>query len=357
MKNSSFNLAFTVGIMRIEISETEKKDLKKRHKTERDKRVADRIKAVLLHAKGWSQKQIAEALLINVDTVHEHLSFYDKDKRLKPSNGGSSSKLSCIQAQSLVRHLEQNTYDKVLEIRTYVQRTYGINYSIAGMTKWLHSNRFSYKQPKGTPLKACPIRQGEFIEEYQHLAAHLPEDEVLEFGDGVHPTMATKITSGWIRTGKDKLIPTIASRTRMNLFGSINLIDMSITVNHYETIDSDSIRKHFAALRNKYPNKKAIHLVLDQGSYNRSESTKASATKYGITLHHLPTYSPNLNPIERLWKVMNECARNNKFFASVKEFRDAIMYFFEKQWKLIKDNMRPRINDNFQIIKNRLLQV
>jgi len=343
--------------MRIEISETEKKELEKHHKKERDKRVADRIKAVLLRAKGWSQKQIAEALLINIDTVHEHLSSYVKEQILKPSNGGSFSKLNCIQAQKLTCHLEQNTYDKVLEICAYVQRTYGINYSISGMTKWLHNNRFSYKQPKGTPLKACPIKQGEFIEMYQHLTAHLPEDEVLEFGDGVHPTMATKITSGWIRTGKSKLIPTIASRTRMNLFGSINLSDMSITVNPYETINSDTIAKHFAALQNKYPDKKTIHLVLDRGSYNTSASTKDAARKYGITLHHLPPYSPNLNPIERVWKVMNECARNNKFFASVKDFRDAIMYFFEKQWKLIKDNMRTRINDNFQIIKNRVLQV
>ena len=225
------------------------------------------------------------------------------------------------------------------------------------MTKWLHNNRFSYKHPKGTPLKSCPVKQEEFIEKYQHLTAHLPEDEVLEFGDGVHPTMATKITSGWIRTGKDKLIPTIASRTRMNLFGSINLSDMSITINQYETINSESLGKHFAALRNKYPDKKAIHLVLDCGSYNKSVSTLTAAKKYGITLHHLPTYSPNLNPIERLWKVMNEYARNNKFFASAKQFREAIMSFFEKKWNLIKNNMRPRINDNFQIIKNRVLQV
>ena len=50
-----------------------------------------------------------------------------------------------------------------------------------------------------------------------------PEDEPIEFGDGVHPTMATKIGRGWIRTGQEKLIKTIASRSRVNYFGSINL--------------------------------------------------------------------------------------------------------------------------------------
>jgi len=38
------------------------------------------------------------------------------------------------------------------------------------------------------------------------------------------------------------------------------------------------------------------------------------ATELNIKLHFLPPYSPNLNPIERLWKVMNEKVRNNRFF-------------------------------------------
>ena len=50
---------------------------------------------------------------------------------------------------------------------------------------------------------------------------------------------------------------------------------------------------------------------------------------YGITLHYLPPYSPNLNPIERLWKVMNEYVRNNRFFKSAKEFKKEILTFFE----------------------------
>ncbi|WP_235424876.1 transposase, partial [Vibrio vulnificus] len=42
----------------------------------------------------------------------------------------------------------------------------------------------------------------------------------------------------------------------------------------------------------------------------------------------LPPYSPNLNPIERLWKVMNEYVRNNIYFSSKAEFTTAINEFF-----------------------------
>ena len=65
------------------------------------------------------------------------------------------------------------------------------------------------------------------------------EDEPIEFGDGVHPTMATKVSYGWIRKGKenDKTIATTASRTRMNLMGSLNLQTMDVTIGAYKTID------------------------------------------------------------------------------------------------------------------------
>jgi len=217
------------------------------------------------------------------------------------------------------------------------------------MTKWLVRNNFSYKKPKGSPAKADPEKQAEFIRYYEDLLNTILEDEPVEFADAVHPTMATKVTYGWIRKGKDKLIETIASRTRVNLLGSISLETMDVTIAAHETIDSKAMEKHFAALRKKYPHAPKIHLITDRGSYNTSIETKDAAEKYGIVLHHLPPYSPNLNPIERLWKVMNEYVRNNRVFKTAAEFRQAINEFFTK-WPQIALSMVDRINDNFQIL-------
>ncbi|MDD4963646.1 MAG: transposase, partial [Gallionella sp.] len=62
----------------------------------------------------------------------------------------------------------------------------------------------------------------------------------------------------------------------------------------------------------------------------------------------LPPYSPNLNPIERLWKVMNEHVRNNVVFDSLNTFRENIEHFFVSTIPEIKDRLRSRITDNFQ---------
>jgi hypothetical protein len=71
-----------------------------------------------------------------------------------------------------------------------------------------------------------------------------------------------------------------------------------------------------------------------------------------IELHYFPPYSPNLNPIERLWKVMNEAVRNNRYFASSKEFREEIHRFFSERLPALAGTLSRRINDNFQTLEN-----
>ena len=335
--------------MKIELENTEKEELESRHRKERDRRIADRIKAVLLNAEGWTQKQIAQALRIRYETVQDHLNDYRNEKKLKPENGGSQSHLTPPQTAELIHHLEVHTYLKAELICAHVEQTYHVRFTTSGMTKWLHAHGFSFKKPKGTPAKADPQKQDAFIKYYNELLNTRLEDEPVEFADAVHPTMATKISCGWIRKGKDKLINTTASRTRINLLGSINLETMTVTIATHETVNSHSMESHFKALREKYPRAPKIHLILDRGPYNTSHQTKEAAEKYGVQLHFLPPYSPNLNPIERLWKIMNEHVRNNRVFTTVAEFKRDILNFFAS-WHTIAHSMVDRINDNFQTI-------
>ena len=54
----------------------ERERLKIQHKQERDKRVCDRIKAVLLRDEGWTHEQIAHVLLLTDAAVRQHISDY-----------------------------------------------------------------------------------------------------------------------------------------------------------------------------------------------------------------------------------------------------------------------------------------
>lgn len=332
------------------LTEQEREELKGQQKIEKNRRILDRLRAVLLADRGWTYKQIGEALFVDQETISRHIKEYLENKKTTLGSGGSSGKLKQDQIQELIAYLEQHTYTKVSDICLYVQNKYGIKYTVAGMTSWLKQHDFRYKKPKGMPAKADSFQQAAFVEEYEALKKTKGKDEPVLFLDGVHPTMATKITYGWIRKGQDKLIATTASRTRMNIVGSINLETMGVEVKQYPTLNSESMVDYWKELKKAYPQAEKIHVILDQGSYNRSEETQKGAKELGIELHYLPPYSPNLNPIERLWKVMNEQVRNNYFFESAKEFRQKIMEFFNQTWKELCQDMSSRINDNLQLI-------
>jgi len=74
------------------LTETEREHLKLQHRRERDGRIRDRIKAVLLYDEGWSPKEIARVLLISDEAVRNHIDEYQTSKKLKPESGGSIPK-------------------------------------------------------------------------------------------------------------------------------------------------------------------------------------------------------------------------------------------------------------------------
>lgn len=337
--------------MKLNLNETEKKDLELLHRYESDGRVRDRIKAVLLRSEGWRHKEIAQALRIHEETVRQHLTDWELDEKLKPENGGSYSKLEVEQSDLLKAHLEKVTYTKAIEICAYVKKEFDVHYTVSGMTKWLNYNGFSYKNPKAVPCKADKAKQEAFIEKYLALINETPVNEPILFIDSSHPTMATKVVCGWIKKGVNKPIAQTASRTRVNVMGAIQLSTMNVVSCRPDFVNGETIISFFDQLKATYPSAPRLHIILDQSGYHRSQLVKDAALKKNIELHYLPPYSPNLNPIERLWKVMNEEVRNNVFFPSAKDFRDAISNFFDDRLSKIACSLRWRINDNFQIIK------
>jgi transposase len=337
--------------MKVTLSPQKKQELEQMHDSARDSRVCDRIKAVLLASEGWSNAMISQALRIHETTVARHINDYLQSEKLKPENGGSQSRMSAIQTMQLIEHLVEHTYFHTHQIVVYVEAEFGLRYSVAGMNKWLHHNGFSYKKPKGVPHKFCPEMQQAFVEYYNNVLK--PSEAPVLFMDAVHPTQSTKLSYGWIRKGQDKLIETTGSRTRLNLIGALSLENIGATVTEtYETINSESIVRFLWKLKKeRYPLEQKVHLILDGAAYHRTELVKDAARVLNIELHYLPPYSPNLNPIERLWKVMNEHARNNAYFSSKREFISAIKEFFDVTLPEVAGSLVSRITDNFQLLK------
>ena len=337
--------------MRNFLDESERNRLLKQHRSERDKRICDRIKAVLLYDKGWSYHQIAEALFISHEAVRQHTLDYEGVRKLSPQNGGSGSKLNETQSRLLIDHLQQNTYMYAKDIIAFVREQFEIEYSVSGMTQWLKSNGFSYKKPAVVPGKADREAQEQWINFYQHLKRTLSENEAICFMDGVHPTHNVKPAYGWIQKGTRKEIPTNTGRQRLNLSGVIDIISKKVLIQEDETLEAESTIRFLKRIEEAYPTKKTIYLICDNARYYRNKKVASFLESSKISMQFLPPYSPNLNPIERLWKLMNEYVINNKYYEKFSEFKNSLLSFLgslSDPPKDLFDVLKRRITDNFR---------
>lgn len=337
------------------LNDYERTQLKIQHKHERDGRVRDRIKAVLLTDEGWTPQQIAKVLLISDQAVREHVHEYKACKKLKPESGGSEEKLSEEQSKQLTTHLETHTYLYVKDIVAYVASTFKVTYTVPGMRHWLRRHSFSYKKPSPVPGKADKEHQQQWLAEYEKLRQGLPEDETICFTDGVHPTHNVQPAYGWIKTGVRKEIPTNTGRSRLNLSGIIDVISHKVLVAEDTTLNADSTIRFFQKVEAAYPTKTKIHVFCDNASYYRNKAVTQYLATSKIILHFLPPYSPNLNPIERLWKWMKERVIYNAYYEYFEEFKAAVMGFFTvlsivAAESILGQMLRSRVRDKFSPI-------
>lgn len=94
--------------MHIELTAEQKFALEAQHRKPRDRLVCDRIRCVLLSAKGWSTAMIAQSQLIHEAAVRRHIADYLELVKLAPVNGGSQSHLSEILTAELIAYLTVN---------------------------------------------------------------------------------------------------------------------------------------------------------------------------------------------------------------------------------------------------------
>lgn len=172
-------------------------ELRTKHRAERDRRVADRIKAVLLYDMGWSYGSIAQALLLSDEAIKKHIKDFVEAQKLKPTNGGSQSKLTDAQKAELKEHIDCNGYTEARMIKQYIEAKYLIKYTVNGTIKLLHQLGFVYKKPKLVPGKLDRAKQEEFISLYNELKANLKASEAIYFMDSVHPQYQARSKYGW----------------------------------------------------------------------------------------------------------------------------------------------------------------
>lgn len=314
-----------------------------------------RLLSVYWVGSGRSAGWVSDFLLISQRTVWRYVEDYHKrDKSDSDPRGGSEPHLNEEQSRALTDHLAETIRKSTLEVLAYVWAKFGVEYSRGGISKWLRRHGFSYKRPHRVPRSVSVEKQEAFVQMYREMKASLKEDEVILFMDGVHPDHQTQAVCGWIRVGVEAQIPSTGKQRRLHYLGAVDVGAEQVvaTMKSYDTIRTEEVIDFFLALKERYPDKK-LTLIGDQGPYHTSKKTKAFLAENAdwLTFIYLPARCPNLNLIERLWKVMREHVTHNRYYPCFNDFKEAVNHFFEHQIHEIQATLARRLRDNFQIIR------
>jgi transposase len=230
-----------------------------------------------------------------------------------------------------------------------VRQTFGKEYSVEGMTHLLHRIGFVYKKTKVIPGKFDPKKQAVFLKMYDCLKQIKGVEDRIYFLDATHPQHNNMPHYGWIYRGVVKTIKGNTGRKRLNLNGALSLEDMQITVLEEETINAEAMIRLFTALEKKQSSG-TIWAIVDNASYNHSKIIAQFLRKHKrIQLLFLPSYSPNLNIIERLWLFFHRKQLYGHYYETFKEFKIACMDFF-KNINQYDTELRTLLTDSFQVL-------
>lgn len=142
------------------------------------------------------------------------------------------------------------------------------------------------------------------------------------FVDASHFVLASFL--GWVWCFVRLYVRAASGRQRYNVLGALNAVThelvTEINTTYITATSVCALLRTIAARAGSVP----VTLVLDNARYQRCALVQDTAKALGIELLFLPSYSPNLNLIERLWKFVKKEVLNSRHHQDFQRFRDAI---------------------------------
>jgi putative transposase len=198
-----------------------------------------------------------------------------------------------------------------------LKEDHGIKVGRETVRRWLHQKDLVYRRPRPVLGPKDPKRPYK-LRKIRALLRDLPANEVAVFQDEVDVNTNPKIGSMWMLRGQQAEVVTPGTNTKRYLAGSLNWRTGELILTGGSRRNADLFLAHLDELRHRFRCYRVIHVICDNASFHKPErcrKVKEYLEKWGhrIKLPFLPTYSPDTNPIERVWwHLHEEITRNHR---------------------------------------------
>jgi transposase len=298
-----------------------------------DPRVQERMEILWLKIKGETHERIGELANVSRSTVQRTLKLYAEKGLDGVRTFAWKGRVSALtpHRETLAKEFEERPPHSAHDAVRRIEELTGVKRKVSRVRKFMKETL----KMKCLKVAAIPVPPKKTVEEHAQTQESFLQTELeprlkearegkrtLMWVDASHFVLASFLGHVWCFVRK--YVRAASGRQRYNVLGALNAVTHElITEINTSYINAESVcalLRKIASLGKLTP----ITLVMDNARYQHCALVENLAKALGIELLFLPSYSPNLNLIERLWKFMKKEALNSRHHQDFKKFQAAI---------------------------------
>lgn len=329
-------LAFNLKLSRSQLTELENQLVVAEVKG--DLSEVKRILSLLSLGAGQFAEDIAEILKMNLETIrqaiHKFLSVGIQGIKSK-SRPGRPPKLTKTQRKRLYEYIVMGPEKlgfpgfcwRTPMIQHLVLEKFGVFYSARYLSELLKNMGFSYQKATFVGDKQDAKKRKKWLKKQwkEILKVARKKDAHIFFGDESSFPQWGSLSYTWAPVGQQPVVKTCGSRRGYKVFGLIEYFTGKFLAKGYEgKLNYESYQEFLKEVMSK--TRKHIILIQDNVSYHVCEEMQAFFYNHKdrITVYQLPVYSPDYNPIEKLWKKVKEQGIHLCFFPTFDDLKNKV---------------------------------
>ena len=347
-------------MIRIQLPTAEADRLEQAFRHETDPKFRDRLQIVRLANRGRPHQDIAQDLATTPRSVQRWLNaFCDRGlEGLRPRKAkGAAAKIPNALADDIrgwvIAGPAQQGLDRAnwthAELADHLFKTRGIQTSRSAMQRFCRKIDIRVYRPTYRYLRGKPEQQAQAKEDIAALKQKAAAGEIvlLSQDEARFPMVPTATATLGVK-GHRPVVGTWDCKDLLYVFAVVNLVSAAV---HSNTLESpknakkktgksktrrlqEAFAQHLRHIGRLYPRDqhKEVVLLIDNAPWHAGKLvTEALAENPHLVFKRLPSYSPQLNPIERFWKVLRRRATHNRLFDSLADLkgslRNSLCYF------------------------------
>ncbi len=186
---------------------------------------------------------------------------------------------------------------------------------------------FSYQKAKFDAAKKDEAKRKEWLKEKwpKHLKLAKEKNSYILFGDEASFPQWGTLSYTWAKRGKQPVVKTSGLRKGYKIFGLIDFFSgRFFSKSHEGRFNSESYATFLEEIMAE--TEKHIILIQDGARYHTSKAMREFFNKHAdrITVDELPSYSPDYNPIEKLWKKIKEKETHLHYFPTFESLKNKV---------------------------------